>query len=229
MINATLITALATCGYFIATIIILIIMARNLREYKNQVKLSNRQLLLTFRPRLDLRIISWRFIQPKSDDEKIKCKIDVDVHNDGKSSMIIHNPHLTITFNMSAEENESWGSSPNLLKHDLMTFEVNQNGKIVFPLEISRSIFDILNKAKFKPYCTIEINMEISWELEPKPKLFTRTFYLTLEGINEQSKEVTFTYRALESIPESKGEIDIKEYLDQTRTARKKYKNGKST
>lgn len=229
MINATLITALATCGYFIATIIILIIMARNLREYKNQVKLSNRQLLLTFRPRLDLRIISWRFIQPKSDDEKIKCKIDVDVHNDGKSSMIIHNPHLTITFNMSAEENESWGSSSNLLKHDLMTFEVNQNGKIVFPLEISRSIFDILNKAKFKPYCTIEINMEITWELESIPKLFTRTFYLTLEGINEQSKEVTFTYRALESIPESKGKINIRKYLDKTRAARKKYKNSKTT
>lgn len=229
MINATLIIAIATCGYFIATIIILIIMARNLREYKNLVKLSNRQLLLTFRPRLDLRIIAWRFIQPKYDDEKIKCKIDVDVHNDGKSSMIIHNPHLTITFNMSAEENESWGSSPNLLKHDLMTYEVYPNGKIVFPLEVSRVIWDTLTITKIKPYCTIEINMEITWELESIPKLFTRTFYLTLEGINEQIKEVTFTHRALESIPESKGKIDIREYLDKTRVARKKYKNGKTT
>ena len=201
-------------------------MAKNLREYKNQVKLSNKQLLLTFRPRLDLKIISWRFIQPKSDDEKIKCKIDVDVHNDGKSSMIIHNPHLTITFNMSTEENESWGSSANLLKHDLMTYEVCPNGKIVFPLEVSRGIWDTLTIVGIKPYCTVEINMEITWELDPKPKLFTRTFYLTLEGINEQSKEVTFTYRALESIPESKGKIDIIKYLDQTSSARNKYKNG---
>ena len=137
MNTATWTIANATCGYFIATIIILIVMFRNLRVYRKQLKLSNRQLLLTLRPRLDLRIISWRFIQPKSDDKKMKCKIDVDVYNDGKSSMIIHNPYLTITFNIGAEGNESWGSSSNLVKHDLMSFEINKNGKIVFPLELS--------------------------------------------------------------------------------------------
>jgi len=223
MENTTLVIAAATVGYFIITIFMFLNMSKTLREYRNQVTLLKTQMMLTFRPQLDLRIIAWRFNKPRADDKDVKCKIEVDARNSGRAPIQIHNPHLCLSFNIGIQDKESWGSSSDLLKHKLMNFEVSQNGKLTFPIAIPLTIFDMVTKVAFKPYCTAEINMETSWELEPTPKMFTRTFYLTLEQINEEHGEANFSYRAIESTQLITSKDDFNEYIRRIMDARAKY------